>query len=356
MTSNIGLPNISIAFKEVASTAIERGNTGVVAMILKDTKSLGRHEIFGSYDIPSDLSDDNKKYINLALLGNVTSPSKVCIYVLGAEEGTQIALDYFETVEFNYLVMPKASEQDKTSIKTFIEKMRNDVKFKVKAVLANDNADTEGIINSTMNNVEMKEGTIQADVFCCVVAGLIAGTPLSQSVTYAIPKNVVDIPTQTKQQAESRINNGELILVKEAGKIRVARGVNSLLTTTTEKGELFQKIKLVDTMDLIHNDIRKTCVDGYIGKVPNNYDNKCILITAIKGYLEDLAVDQLIEKDFEVDIDMEQQRKYLKSLGVDVNNMKDQEIKEANTRDKVFLKATIKLVDAMENISLEIIL
>ena len=53
---------------------------------------------------------------------------------------------------------------------------------------------------------------------------------------------------------------------------------------------------------------------------------------------------------------MEQQRKYLKSLGVDVNNMKDQEIKEANTRDKVFLKANIKLVDAMENIALEIIL
>ena len=356
MASNIGLPNISIAFKEVASTAIERGNTGVVAMILKDTESLGYREIFGSYDIPSDLSDDNKKYINLALLGNVTSPSKICIYVLGAEEETQVALDYFETVEFNYLVMPKTSEQDKKSIKTFIEKMRNDVKFKVKAILSNDDADTEGIINSTTNNVEMKEGTIQADEFCCVIAGLIAGTPLSQSVTYAVPRNVIDIPTQTKQQAESRINNGELILVKEAGKIRVARGVNSLLTTTTEKGELFQKIKLVDTMDLIHNDIRKTCVDRYIGKVPNNYDNKCILITAIKGYLEDLAMDQLIEKDFEVDIDMEQQRKYLKSLGVDVNSMKDQEIKEANTRDKVFLKANIKLVDAMENISLEIIL
>lgn len=354
MASNIGLPNISIAFKELASTAIQRGNTGIVAMVLKDTNAMGYYEIFGTYDIPSELSEENKKYIKLALLGNVTSPSKICAYVLGAEEDLQVALDYLETVEFNYLVVPKIGDNAEI-VKTFIEKMRNEVKFKVKAVLP-DEADSEGIINSTMDNVEMKEGNISRDVFCSVIAGLIAGTPLNQSVTYAVPKNIINIPTQTKKQAESRVNNGELILVKEAGEIRVARGVNSLVTTTTEKGELFQKIKLVDTMDLIHNDIRKTCVDRYIGKVANNYDNKCILITAIKGYLEDLATEQLIERDFEVDIDMEQQRSYLKSLGVDVNNMKEQEIKEANTRDKVFLKANIKLVDAMENIALEIIL
>jgi hypothetical protein len=34
--------------------------------------------------------------------------------------------------------------------------------------------------------------------------------------------------------------------------------------------------------------------------------------------------------------------------------MNEQQIKEANTRDKVFLKANIKLIDAMEEISLEI--
>lgn len=356
MASNIGLPNISIAFKEIASTAITRGNTGIVAMILKDTKSIGYHEIQGSYDIPYELSDENKKFINLTLLGNVTSPAKVKIFTLNDSQGTQIALDFFETEEFNYLVMPKATTEDTTLIKTFIEKMRNEVKFKVKAVLTNEDADNEGIVNSTMSNVTMKEGLIPNDVFTCVIAGLIAGTPLSQSITYAVPRNVIDIPTQTKQQAEARVNNGELILIKEAGKIRVARGVNSLVTTTTEKGELFQKIKLVDTMDLIHNDIRKTCVDRYIGKVANNYDNKCVLITAIKGYLDELAKDQLIEKDFEVDIDMDVQRRYLKELGVDISNMKDQEIKEANTRDKVFLKANIKLVDAMESIALEIIL
>ena len=41
-------------------------------------------------------------------------------------------------------------------------------------------------------------------------------------------------------------------------------------------------------------------------------------------------------------------------MGVDTSEMNEQEIKEANTKDKVFLIANIKLVDAMEEISLEI--
>ena len=352
MASNIGLPSVIVEFKQKASTAIQRGNTGIVALVLRDSNAQGLHNIKGAYDIPSNLSEANKKYINLTLLGNVTAPSKVVAYVVGEETQLSDALNYLETVDFNYLVVPAIKENERTVVKTFIEKMRNDIKVRVKAVMKLD-ADYEGIINST-NTATMVEGEINVDEFCCVMAGLIAGTPLSQSVTYAVPKNVLDIPSKTKAEAETKVKNGELILVKEMGKVRVARGVNSLKTTTTEKGDLFQKIKLVDTMDLIHNDIRKTCIDTYIGKVANNYDNKCILITAISSYFEELAKEQLIEKDFKVDIDIDKQVKYLKSIGVDTSEMDEQQIKEANTKDKVFLIANIKLVDAMEEISLEI--
>ena len=307
MASNIGLPSVIVEFKQKASTAIQRGNTGIVALVLRDSNAQGLHNIKGTYDIPSNLSEANKKYINLTLLGNVTAPSKVVAYVVGEETELNDALDYLETVDFNYLVVPAIKENERTVVKTFIEKMRNDIKVRVKAVMKLD-ADYEGIINST-NTATMVEGEINVDEFCCVMAGLIAGTPLSQSVTYAVPKNVLDIPSKTKAEAETKVKNGELILVKEMGKVRVARGVNSLKTTTAEKGDLFQKIKLVDTMDLIHNDIRKTCIDTYIGKVVNNYDNKCILMTAISSYFEELAKDQLIEKDFKVDIDIDKQVK-----------------------------------------------
>ena len=57
MASNIGLPSVIVEFKQKASTAIQRGNTGIVALILRDTQELGLHNIKGAYDIPSNLSE-----------------------------------------------------------------------------------------------------------------------------------------------------------------------------------------------------------------------------------------------------------------------------------------------------------
>lgn len=198
------------------------------------------------------------------------------------------------------------------------------------------------------------EKKYSVDEFTSRVAGLIAGTPLSQSVTYTKLSDVVDIPKMTKVDAESKVNKGELILIKEAGAIRIARGVNSLTELTAEKGEMFQKIKIVDTLDIINNDIKKVIIDDYIGRVPNSYDNKCILIVAIKEYLEELEKEELIEVGSLVDIDIEAQKQYLKSKNIDISNMKEQEIREANTGSKVFLKAKIKMLDAMEDIDLSI--
>ncbi|MDB3084872.1 phage tail sheath protein [Clostridioides difficile] len=350
----IGLPSINISFKELATTVKERSARGIIAMVLKDTKALGFNEIHEKEDIPADLSAENKEYINLALMGNVNTPNKLLAYVIEGEADIQTALDFLETKEFNYLCMPKAVEVDKTAIKNWIIKLRDTDKVKVKAILGKVVGNHEGIINFTTEDVLVGDKKYSVDEFTSRVAGIIAGTPLSQSVTYTKLSDVVDIPKMTKIDAESKVNKGELILIKEAGAIRIARGVNSLTELTEEKGEMFQKIKIVDTLDIINNDIKKVIIDDYIGRVPNSYDNKCILIVAIKEYLEELEKEELIEVGSLVDIDIESQKQYLKSKNIDISNMKEQEIREANTGSKVFLTAKIKMLDAMEDIDLSI--
>lgn len=350
----IGLPSINISFKELATTVKERSARGIIAMVLKDTKALGFNEIHEKEDIPADLSAENKEYINLALMGNVNTPNKLLAYVIDGEADIQTALDFLETKEFNYICMPKAVEADKTAIKNWIIKLRDTDKVKVKAILGKVVGNHEGIINFTTEDVLAGDKKYSVDEFTSRVAGIIAGTPLSQSVTYTKLSDVVDIPKMTKVDAESKVNKGELILIKEAGAIRIARGVNSLTELTEEKGEMFQKIKIVDTLDIINNDIKKVIIDDYIGRVPNSYDNKCILIVAIKEYLEELEKEELIEVGSLVDIDIESQKQYLKSKNIDISNMKEQEIREANTGSKVFLTAKIKMLDAMEDIDLSI--
>ncbi|WP_250674876.1 phage tail sheath C-terminal domain-containing protein [Paraclostridium ghonii] len=347
----IGLASITVAFKKKASTALQRGNNGIVALLLRDSTNAGITYVNGTYDIPSTLSEANKKYINLALLGNVYQPQKIIVCVIGVEDPIQDGLDLLELEQFNLLTVPVLKSEEKATIKSFIEKMRDEIKYKVKGVL-NSNADYEAIINSTTDNVVTEHfGTLNKDELCTLVAGVIAGTPLNQSVTFTSPKEIINIPAQTKVQAKAKVEAGELILVKEMGKIRFARGVNSLTTTNTQKTEEFKKIKLLDTMDLIHNDIRSTCIENYIGKVANNYDNKCKLIVGIDSYLDKLSKDELIEADYSVGIDIASQTNHLKSKGVDITNMSEQDIKQANTGDKVFIKIVITLIDAMEDIT-----
>lgn len=354
MPTNIGLPSINVAFKQMANTAIQRGNTGILAIILQDaTQEAGLYEVYESYDIPSKLNDINKKYLKLSLLGNVTSPKKVVVYVI---DGTLVtlenALEVLETVEFNYICMPSALIEDNTKIKTFISLMVNDNKTKVKAVLTEGDSTEYTIICDSPCTHEL--GELTKAEFCVELASIFCGTPLSQSVAYTVPKGVTNIPVITKAQAGEATKNGKVVLIKEAGKIRIARGVNNFTNYTTEKGDLFSKIKLVDTMDLIHNDIRLTCIEKYIGKVPNNYMNKLVLISAIEDYLRELAGEQLIQNDVTVSIDVSAQKAYLRSLGVKVEAMTEQQIKEANTKDTVFLKIDMVLIDAMEEIDIAV--
>ena len=343
----MGLPIIDINFKQLAKTAMVRSQRGIVALILKDTVKASL-TVFDEGDMPSNLTEANQNLIKDVLKG---SPNKIELFVLGADNEISEALTYFEGVEFNLMCMPSAQSSDVVAIKAFIKKMNDVVKYKCDAILANEKADSEAIINYTAKDVVVDGEAIETSNHVARMAGLIEGTPLHQSITFAVLNDVDSIENLTKEEADTRIDNGELILVREMGKVRVARGVNSLTTLTDVKGNAFQKIKLRKTLNLIHNDLRRVIVEKYIGKVPNNYDNKCILITEIKNYLDELSNEQLIEKVNTVGLDLVAQKKWLKdNTNLDVNNMSEQEIKEANTQSNVFIAISLKVVDAMEDI------
>lgn len=349
----LGLPSVDIVFKQEGITAIERGDRGIVALILKDTKAVGKHTIYDITDMDETLSEDNKMFILDALKGNTNAPKRLEVYVLASGETLLDALNYFENTQFDYLVYPVATDEEKTQIATWIKGMRDNEGVMVKAVLANENTDHEGVINFTTEGIVTKAKTYTASQFTPRIAGLIAGTNLKIATTYANIPEVLEVPYEKKRDIEARIGNGELVIFKQSGQNRIARGVNSLTTTSDVKGEAFQKIKLVDIMDLMTNDIRKTCHKSYIGKYANSYDNKCILMTAIEGYLDQLVIDGLIERGtIKVDIDMEAQKAYLKSTGIDISDMREQQIKEYNTKDKVFISIKCKILDAIEEISI----
>lgn len=354
----MGLPSVIINFKETGGSAIKRGERGIVALVVRDgVDEIEHHEVLTVSDIHPTLNEFNQNQIQLSLLGYQTPPKKVLVVAM-PQEATNYneVMKYLEALRWDYLAIPQIEAKDVTTIASWIKSLNETLDKKVKAVLPHCKGDHEAIINFTSDNIITDTTVYTTAEYCSRIAGLLAGTPMTISATFALLNEVVDFDRFSKTEMDEAINKGEFILYHDGEKVKVARAVNSLVTTTQDKGESFKKVKIVDVMHMIHDDIKKTAEDSYLGKYANSYDNKCLLITAIQAYLDQLVLDGILDNTYEnkVYMDVDSQTIYLKSIGIDVESLNEQELKEYNTKDKVFLAADMKILDAIEDITLDI--
>lgn len=373
----MGAPSINISFIERALTATKRGERGIILLLVKDDVPAGVNNpvtVVTEKEIPEGVNDTTKDQIKLALRGYLQAPLKVLVYFMEIDEaatstevdnGYDAALDAIETVRFDYLAIPTVKTDGKCqTVATWVKDMREKKLKKVKAVLPATDADTEGVINfTTAKNVKTdsvtdEEGNITyintiytAEQYCSRIAGLIAGTPLDISCSYAPLPELSDCTRLN--DINTPVDKGEFILFYDGEKVKVVRGVNSLLTTTPTKGKSFRKIKIVEAMDMIYDDIKRAAQDDYIGKYANSYDNKCLLVVAIREYFGELKKAGILSS-YSVELDLEEQTDYLKKKGYDTSGMSEKEIMETDTGSEVFLIAHIKILDAMEDIRMPI--
>lgn len=361
----MGLPDIVIEFSKKAVAAIQSGTLGVVGIILKDDKNNGAMILRGVDEIPegdSAFSDTNTAYIQRAFIG---TPTKVIIYTLpkDAESYTE-AFKYFATQKINYIVgAPDISDVEAKLFATWIKGLREKSIRRPVAVLPNTNADDRSVVNfsvvnySETNKIMEGETAYTVAEYCSRIAGLLAGLDLRISATYKPLSELTFIPSAEDDEVDAAIDEGKLVLYSDGERIVIGRGVNSLVTTTEVNTEDLKKIKISAIQDLIEGDIYSTINSSYIGNYSNSYENKCLLITAIKGYLRGLEATEggkgyLRADSSTIEINVSKQKQYLESIGVDTSDMSEQEIKEANTGSHVFLKGTISILDAIEDVDI----
>lgn len=360
--SNLTMPTLTVAFKQRASTAAARSQKGIVALIIRDAAAAAKdlqYTLTFAAQIPASLGTANQAAIRRVFTGGVNPPRKVLVYVMDAEDAiaaNSAVLTWLATQKFDYLAGPDDLTADEAGvIKTWLTSQRGDYRAVYKAVLPNLAADSEAIVNFTGSGILVGGTTFDAAGYCGRIAGLIAGTPMTQSITYAALPEVEDIDRMTSLAMDTAVGKGQLVLYHDGEKVKCGRGVNSL-TTVTGKSDIWKKIKIVELLDMVQQDIRLTIQDNYIGRLPNTYDNKLQLVTAISVYLQGLAKDGLIADDFTCGIDVDAQDAWLQEQGTPTVDMSEQEIKEANTGTHVFLTIYINPIDAMEDVAVSIYL
>lgn len=273
--------------------------------------------------------------------------------------------------------------QDQEDLATWIKSQRRLKHRTIKGIVANVDADSYGVINLTTGNIRVvnseytdaliaAEGiaeavpediphylTYTAAEYTARIMGIACGITLDRSMTFYELSEVVDCDVY--DDVDDHINNGELCLIDEGDGhgVKIARGCNSLHTFTTDTGQDFRYIKIVETIDLITDDIRDTFRSDYLGKVLNDYDHKMLFIAAILVYFEELKgniLDNSATATNTVDIDVEANKNYAILKGRDVSEATVQELRETNTGTNVFLEGQITPVNAMEDLRVQFVL
>lgn len=303
------LPGAYINIRTNEPLSITPGDRGTVVILQEMTKGTDKtiYKITATeQEWPEEAVAADKLLAGEALKKAQT----VLVYKLPSEHDTDDindALAALKTVPFNTLcypydaTTPATAEANKTAIATWIKAMRDDEGVKCQAVLANYDADSEGVIN-VVQGVKLSDGTaLTAAQTTAWVAGATAGASITTSNTGAKYVGAVDVDRKTKTQMETAVKNGEFIFkVDSAQNVTVVYDINSLTTITTEKGKMFTKNRVIRTIDNVANDITSIFESNYIGKVNNNEDGLALLKGALADYFSTLQNMGAI-KNFDAD-------------------------------------------------------
>lgn len=368
-TEKFGLPQVLIDFKTKGITAIKRSARGVVVLILKceSTDTSNKYKISDVSEIPEGVFDEaSTDLIKKCLDG---TPLRILVYTLPkasvqAPKNTQATLlKQLKHIRYNYIAAPTGTTQDQQDLASYIKAERNNSRKTVKAVVGSVAADFDGVINFCTEDIKVATGkntagkttykTYTPIEYTARIAGILAGLALDRSATYYKLTEVESV--KVYEDLNDRIDHGELHLFdEEDGEgVKIARACNSLQTFTTDKGEEFRKIKIVEGVDMVTDDIRDTFKKYYIGKYINDYDHKMLFVAAIMVYFGQLAGNVLDSRAGNtVDIDFQFQKDYAIIKGEDVSQMTNMQIREYNTGSQIGLSSNVKFVDAMEDLKI----
>lgn len=206
----------------------------------------------------------------------------------------QTYLDKIESYSFNVLGVITTSDQVKSLYVAFTKRMRDKVGAKFQLVVHDKKADYEGVIN-IKNDVNL--------VYW--VTGLEAACAINKSCLNRKYDGEFDVNVNyTQAQLKQAIKDGEFTLHKVGKEIRVLEDINSLVTVTDEKGEVFQDNQTIRVIDQIANDIAILFNTKYLGIVQNDESGRISLWADIVKHHEELqklrAIENFTDKDVEI--------------------------------------------------------
>ena len=284
------------ALKVVVKANADTPSNFDVALYL-DNEKVDAQTVSKMADLKDNAFVDWKKGATLAVNAGLALTGGTNGSVTAANH--QKYLERIESYSFNAMGVVTTDEAVKTLYANFVKRLRDEEGIKFQTVLHKKPADFEGVIN--VKNTVKGEG---ADIVYWVT-GLQAGCAVNKSCLNRKYDGEYEVNADFSQsELKASIKAGEFVLHKVGDEIRVLSDINSLVTVSDTKGEIFKENQTIRVIDQIANDIAVLFNTKYLGKIPNDADGRVSLWADIVKHHEELqkirAIENFSDKDVTV--------------------------------------------------------
>ena len=234
----------------------------------------------------------------------------------------QAFLDKIEAYAFNALCCPAADPIIVKLYATYTQRVRDEVGAKFQLVAWQPSTvDYEGVIGVWNTATHASYADVDEHAVVYWATGAHAGVAVNKSLTNTKYDGELILDTDyTQAELEAAIKAGKFIFHNVNGLTRVLEDINTLLTLSDTKGEVFQSNQTIRVCDQIANDIAVLFNTRYVGVVPNDASGRSALWGDITHYMKQLEGIRAVE-NFDPDTVSCEQGDKKKAVLVTVNGL-----------------------------------
>ena len=354
-------PTITINFKQLATTLIQRSERGTAVLFLADsTLSEDKTtECFIYRNVSQVNSEYDNNYFESEERKGLLKHIKMCFASAPYEVIAIIAKDYTKLSVFTnaltsirkqgWITAPDDTLKD--DLASWIKSMEKDG-FSFKAVGNKTGVDCKHYVYFSQASTSLDGEALADTELMPYILGILAGCNCTRSVTNYKLSELSSC--EEVDDIDKAIGEGQLVITNADSGVKIVTGINSLTTLNgNTETEDMQYIETVEAMDLIRDDIRDVFANTYQGSFKNKYMNQMLFIGAVNEYFDRLAAEDILDSEFKnkAEIDVEAQRSAWMGTGkAEAEEWDDDTVKRRTFKRSVFIAANIKILNCMENL------
>ena len=233
----------------------------------------------------------------------------------------QAFLDKIEAYAFNAMCCPAADPIIVKLYAAYCQRVRDEVGAKFQLIAWKPSTvDYEGVIG-VWNSATHPSMDVDEHAVVYWATGAQAGVAVNKSLTNAKYDGELILDTDyTQAELTAALKAGKFMFHNVNGLTRVLEDINTLLTLSDTKGEVFQSNQTMRVCDQIANDVAVLFNERYLGTVPNDASGRSALWGDITHYIKQLEDIRAVE-NFDPDTVSCEQGDKKKAVLVTVNGL-----------------------------------